>query len=224
MKTYLSIALLFLTSIAIAQSPITKEIGEFSEVKVFDLINVNMIKSDQNKIVIEGKNKRDVEVLNKNGILKIRMHFEEAYDGDDTTITLYYKSVSTIDVNEGAEITIDGILDQFEIEFKAQEGGEITAEVKSTYIEVKAVTGGIINLSGVSKNQDVVISTGGIFNAEMLETDNIKITVNAGGEARVNASDLVQVKVRAGGDVYIYGNPKEIDEKTVLGGRVKRMQ
>ena len=207
-----------------AQNPITKDVGEFSEVKVFDLINVTMIKSDKNQVTIAGKNKRDVEVINKNGKLKIRMNIEESYDGNNTEIILYYSSVDTIDANEGAVITVNKTLEQFEIQLKAQEGGKITAQVKATETNIKAVTGGIINLSGVSKRQNVTIFTGGIYEAEEFKTESTKINVNAGGDARVNASELVQVKVRAGGDVYIYGNPKEIDEKRVLGGRVKRMQ
>ena len=224
MKRYITIAVLFLTTVVMAQNPITKDVGEFSEVKVFDLINVTMIKSDKNQVTIAGKNKRDVEVINKNGTLKIRMNIEESYDGNNTEIILYYSSVDTIDANEGAVITVNETLEQFKIELKAQEGGKITAQVKATETNIKAVTGGIINLSGVSKRQNVTIFTGGIYEAEEFKTESTKINVNAGGDARVNASELVQVKVRAGGDVYIYGNPKEIDEKRVLGGRVKRMQ
>ena len=224
MKRYITIAVLFLTTVVMAQNPTTKDVGEFSEVKVFDLINVTMIKSDKNQVTIAGKNKRDVEVINKNGTLKIRMNIEASYDGNNTEIILYYSSVDTIDANEGAVITVNETLEQFEIELKAQEGGKITAQVKATETYIKAVTGGIINLSGVSKRQNVTIFTGGIYEAEDFKTESTKINVNAGGDARVNASELVQVKVRAGGDVYIYGNPKEIDEKRVLGGRVKRMQ
>ena len=223
MKKYLIIALLSFGLLGIAQGPIEKTVGEFSEVKVFDLINVTMIKSDENKIEISGKNRRDVKIINKNGKLKIRMDIEEIYDGNDTDVILYYTSVDIIDANEGAKIEVIDVLDQYEVKLKAQEGGEITAKLKSTYTDIRAVTGGIINLSGSSKKQEVSIYTGGIYNAEDFKTESTKINVNAGGDASVNASELVEVKVRAGGDVYIYGNPKEIDEKRVLGGRVKRM-
>ena len=47
--------------------------------------------------------------------------------------------------------------------------------------------------------------------------------MNAAGEAHVNASKLVDVKIRAGGDVFIYGDPETINEDRVLGGRIKRM-
>lgn len=223
MKKSITILLVVITTTLFAQSPIVKQVGEFTEIKAFDLINVTMIKSDKNEVVIDGTNRRNVQVLNKNGKLKIRMELEESYDGNDTTVILYYTSVDIIDANEGAEITVKGTLEQFDIKLKSQEGGEITADVKTTYTDVRAVTGGIINLTGTSKNQDVTIYTGGEYNGEELVTESTEVSINAAGEARVNATEFVEVRVRAGGDVYIYGDPKEIDEKTVLGGRVKRM-
>ncbi|TCK67846.1 putative autotransporter adhesin-like protein [Winogradskyella wandonensis] len=223
MKNAIIALTLSLSALVSAQSPIVKQIGEFKEVKVFDLINVTMIKSSENKVVIEGANRRNVEVINKNGKLKIRMELEESYDGNRTNVMLHYTSVDIIDANEGADINVESTIDQFEIKLRAQEGGKITAKVKASYTDIRSVTGGEITLTGESKNQDISIYTGGIFNGENFKTENTEVSINAAGEASVNASEFVEVRVRAGGDVYIYGNPKEIDQKTVLGGRVKRM-
>lgn len=54
MKKLLTILVLTITTSISAQSLIVKQIGEFTEVKVFDLINVTMIKSYKNEVVIEG--------------------------------------------------------------------------------------------------------------------------------------------------------------------------
>lgn len=216
----LSIALSFSLS---AQDTIEKTIGEFFTVKVYDLINVKMIKSSENKAVIAGDNRKDVQIINKNGKLKIRMNLEESYDGNDTVVKLYYTSVEVIDANEGAKITVEDPIEQFEIDLKTQEGGEIKVQLKTTYANMRAVTGGIINVSGTSKNQDISIYTGGVFNGEDFKTEQTEVSINAGGEAYVFASEHVDVRIKAGGDVYIYGDPKTVDENKVLGGRIKRM-
>ena len=39
-----------------------------------------------------------------------------------------------------------------------------------------------------------------------------------------SASELVDIKIRAGGNVFVYGDPKTIIENRVFGGRVKRMK
>ena len=223
MKHILVFLLITFISISSAQSTVTKKIGEFSTVKVYDLINVKMIESDKDEAIISGSNKNDVEFVNKNGTLKIRMNMEELYSGDNTLVILYYTKVDIIDANEGSEIVVETPIDQYEIDLKAQEGATIEAVLEVSYANIRAVTGGIINTSGTAKNQDISIYTGGIYNAEDLTTEYTEVSVQAAGEASIKATDKVDVRIRAGGDVYIYGNPNSIDESRVFGGRIKRM-
>jgi hypothetical protein len=131
--------------------------------------------------------------------------------------------VDVIDANEGAMVEVKGVIDQFEIDLKTQEGAEITADLKTTYANIRAVTGGIINATGSSDNQDISIYTGGVFNGEDFITKQTEVSINAGGEAYIYATDYVDVRIKAGGDVFIYGKPKQVDESRVLGGRIKRM-
>ena len=49
------------------------------------------------------------------------------------------------------------------------------------------------------------------------------VSVSAGGEASIHATDFVDAKVKAGGEIYIYGSPKQINQKTVIGGTIKEM-
>ncbi|WP_458628237.1 head GIN domain-containing protein [Winogradskyella sp. PC D3.3] len=206
-----------------AQDAIEKKVGEFSTVKVFDLIHLKMMASDENKVVITGKNRKDVEVVNNNGKLKIRMNLRESYDGNDTVVILYFTTVDEIDANEGAKVTVKETIKQYEIDLRVQEGAEITANLETTYANFRAVTGGVINVTGQSKHQDITIYTGGIFNGEDFITENTDVSINAAGEAYVHATDSANVRIKAGGQVYIYGKPKQVEESTILGGRIKRM-
>lgn len=206
-----------------AQETLEKNIETFSTVKVFDLINLKMIASDENRVVISGKNRNDVELVNKNGTLKVRMGLEESYDGNDTVVILYFTSVDVIDANEGAKVTVKEAIEQYEVDLRVQEGAEITATLKTTYANFRAVTGGIINVTGNSKNQDISIYTGGVFNGQDFITKQTEVSINAAGEAYVHATESADAKIKAGGNVYIYGQPKEVEESTMLGGRIKRM-
>ena len=223
MKRLLTL-LVFVYAVSLsAQNSIEKTIGEFTELKVFDLIEVEMIKSNENKITISGKNNKDVVVNNKNGKLKIKMNIEKLFDGNNTKVTLYYTAVDVLDANEGAKIYSKDEIKQFELDLRSQEGGSINIFCDVSYLNVKAVTGGIVEVSGKSKKQDVSLLTGGIFKGENNETENTEVSINAAGEAYVKASKVVDIKIRAGGDVFIYGNPETVNESKVLGGRVKRM-
>ncbi|MFK7832166.1 MAG: head GIN domain-containing protein [Winogradskyella sp.] len=223
MKYILLIATLTIGFLSHSQEGIERVIGEFSTVKVFDLIQLKMIESDENKVTISGKNRKDVEIINKNGILKIRMNLEESYDGNDTVVVLHYTSVDVIDANEGAFVIVKNTIDQYEIDLRVQEGAVITAKLKTTYANMRAVTGGEINTTGTSKNQDITIYTGGVFNGKDFITEQTEVDINAAGEAYVHATESVDIRIKAGGDVYIYGNPKQVEENTLLGGTIKRM-
>jgi len=221
MKNILTITLLFFMAFAVAQQPQEKQVGDFNEVKVFDLIEINLIASSTNKVVISGEDVDDVEVINKNGKLKIRMKFDRIFDGNQTFVEVHYKELMTIDANEGAQIVSDGLIKQNYLELKAQEGGQIKVGLQVEKLDVRAVTGGIIEATGTVKNQNVVLNTGGIYEGERLETEQTEVKVSAGGEAAIKASVLADAKVRAGGYIEIHGNPDTIKKDKVFGGKIK---
>lgn len=223
MKSFITAAFLFFSLVSQSQSSIEKSIGEFTELKVYDLIKVELIKSNENKVIISGNNTGDVLVNNKNGKLKIKMNLEKIFNGEDTKVKLYYTALDIIDANEGAKIYSNDEIKQFEVDLRAQEGGTINILCNVSYLNVKAVTGGIVEVSGHSKKQDLTLLTGGVYKGENNDTENTAVSINAAGEAHIKASKLVDIKIRAGGDVFIYGNPETVNESKVFGGRVKRM-
>lgn len=223
MKNILKTLVFLVSFISFSQTPIVKTIGEFTELKAYDLINVEMIRSNENKVEISGDNAHDVVVINKNGKLKIRMELDEIFDGNKTDVKLYYTNVDIIDANEGAYISSQDNIEQYELTLKSQEGGYIKLKTDLKQANIKAVTGGIIELTGSTDKQDINITTGGIFKGKDFESKTTKIAIKAGGEADVNAIDELDIKIRAGGDVFIYGDPKVVNESRALGGRIKRM-
>lgn len=212
--------LLVLPLLTFAQRIIDTEVGEFKEIKVFDLIEVNLIQSDENKIMIKGWNVDDIIWTNKKGVLKLRMQLDKKFQGEDTMIEVYYTNLDVIDGNEGAQITCNEMVQKSKIELRTQEGAKIHIGMDVDYADIRAVTGGIVEASGLAKNQTVVLNTGGIFDGRDLRTANTDVKISAGGEAEVFASEAVDINVRAGGDVNVYGKPKKVYKKTFVGGRI----
>ena len=203
------------------QGIIDKAVGDFHKVKVFDLIEVNLVQSDENKILIKGRNVDDIKWVNKDGVLKLRMQLDKRFAGEDTFIEVHYNDLDVIDANEGARITCNEMVQKKKIELRAQEGGKIRIGMDVDMVAARAVTGGIIEASGLADYQTVVINTGGIFEGSDLRTATAEVKISAGGEAEIFASDRVDIDVKAGGDVVVYGKPKHINKKTFVGGRIR---
>ncbi|SNR45044.1 head GIN domain-containing protein [Dokdonia pacifica] len=206
---------------AITFGQITKNVGDFTEVKVYDRIVVNLVKSDENKVVISGADASQVEVVNKDGKLKIRMEFDLIFDGNNTFVNVYYNNLKIIDGNEGAEITSNELIEQDNIEIKMQEGARINVGLKVQNVTMRAVTGGMIEATGMAVTQDVTVNTGGVYEGRDLETEEAKVFVQAGGEVEVYASKKADITIRAGGDVDVYGKPAEVKRRRTFGGRIR---
>ncbi|MGB5238464.1 MAG: head GIN domain-containing protein [Flavobacteriaceae bacterium] len=203
---------------------ITVSFESFTQVKAYDGLSVNLIKSSENKAVISGANTKNVAVVNIEGVLKLRMQVTKLFSGYRTFIDLYYTDpLVVIDVNEDARISSEETIVQDVLEIKAQEGGEVIIDARVEQLLIKSVTGGIITATGSSQNQDVAINTGGTYNGKEFKTKFTTVNVNAGSMAEINATDYVKATVKAGGEVQVYGDPAKMDEKTVFGGKVLRM-
>lgn len=220
MKKILILCLSLLSTSLFAQRIIDTEVGDFNKIKVFDLIEVNLIQSDENKIMIKGRNVDDIVWMNRDGVLKLRMKLDKKFLGEDTMIEVYYTDLDVIDGNEGAQITCNELVKKSKIELRAQEGARIRIGMDVDYVDVRAVTGGIVEATGLAENQSIVLNTGGIFDGRNLRTTNTDVKISAGGEADVFASDVVDINVRAGGDVHVYGKPKKVYKSTFAGGRI----
>ena len=214
------IAFLLLTQMGFSQEKVTKDLGDFDTVKVFDKITVELIPSDENKIEITGVKNDLVELITKNGELKIRMPFGQLLAGEGISAQVYFKKLEAIEASEGAFISCEHPFQQIALSINAKEGSSINLKLEVQKVAIQATSGGIIDLSGSAKNQEVIISSGGELEAKDLQTTQSTVSINAGGTAAVLVSDFIDAKVRAGGTITIYGNPKQINQKTILGGTI----
>lgn len=219
MKSF-TLFLLFSCFLVSSQTPVSKSIGDFSELKVYDLINVELVESNENKIEITGEETSNVLIVQKNDVLKIKMRLNKSFNGNRTFVKLFYKKIDIIDVNEGAKVDSKSLFKQYELELKAQEGAEISVITDTKLLSIKTVTGGIINVSGATKSQNINIRTGGVYEGSSLQAQNSEIKIKAGGIADVNSSELIEVRIVAGGDLRIHGKPKNVKQFNIVGGRI----
>jgi hypothetical protein len=218
MKKVILLAFVMISQLNFSQTTIKLE--NFDELKVFDQLNVTLVQSDENKVVVSGKNESDFEAVNKNGVLKIRMRLTKMLSGEGTKVTLYFKNIKSIDANEGSIVSSKHIFKQTTMDLSSQEGAKIDIELDVENTTNKIYSGGIMSLSGKALTQKTTINSGGIFYGKDLVTSQTTVSLSAGGSADVNATTLVNAKVKAGGTITIYGKPKEIKQETFAGGTI----
>ena len=211
-------SVLAISSMAFGQ--IEKKVGDFNKVTAFDRIDVMLVLGNENIVQLDGKQAEDVELINKNGELKIRMPFTKLLDGDNISVTVYYKNIIAVEANEGSRIACGDKIKTTSFDIIAKEGSEVKLILDVNKLKVKVKNGSTVDLQGNALTQEVVVNSGGRYLAPGLITNQASITVTAGGEALVFAINIVDAKIRAGGNITINGEPKQINQNIVGIGTI----
>ena len=222
MKKFVFLSLMFVTCLATAQTTITKNLGDFSTLKVFNGLEVELIKSDVQKLEITGAKSEKVKIKNVNNTLKLSLKFPDLSADGKALIKLYYNTnIAIIDANEGATITGKGIK-QNQLKVNSQERAFINLVVDVKQLEVRSSSGGIIKLTGTAINQDINLDLYGIYHGYALKvTNNSTVKAGTGAKAEVLAGETLNAKVSFGGSIFYKGKPTVIKDKKIIGGIIE---
>ncbi|WP_339651107.1 head GIN domain-containing protein [uncultured Maribacter sp.] len=223
MKPIIIIAIFICSTFScFAQSISTIPLHKFNALKVYDRITVTLIKGQENKLVLSGVDKDDVSITENNGLLKVKMAINEFLSGNEVNAKLYFtEELKVIDANENARIVSSGIIKSSTIEIRSQEAALITLNIDVETVNAKSTSGSELKLTGTTNYQDANINTGGKLYNKDLKSKTTSVIVLGGGIAEVYASEKVIVKVKAGGSIQVFGNPKTIDKDDRFGGRIE---
>lgn len=222
-NTFLTFIACSIFSFGVAQTE--KNVGDFTKVSSFDKIDVQLIASNENKVVLHGKEANQVELVNKNGELKIRMPLTKMLSGDNISATVYYKKLDAVEANEGSRIASKDEITAINFDIICKEGSEVKLiNLQVDRLQVRVSQGSVVTILGTSKNQDILSNSGGKYDGQDCITEQTVVTVNAGGIAHVYATEFVDAKTRAGGEIKIYGQPKQINEKKIAGGTIEQVK
>lgn len=208
-------------SICAAQTE--KNVGDFTKVTAFDKIDVTLVPGTENKVLLTGANSSEVELINKNGELKVRMPLGKMLSGDDVTATVYFKKIDAVEANEGSRVVSKEAIQAIGFDIITKEGSEVNLQnLQADKLTVRTSAGSIVTVKGTIKNQDVLANSGAKYDGQDCKTQQTTVTVNAGGIAQIFATDFVDAKTRAGGTITIHGKPKQINEKKIAGGTIEQ--
>ncbi len=230
----LSLLLFLITFTIVAQEADEKEvdnqerivfIDDFINIKIYSGIEVKLIPSDENKLVISGEDKMDVVPKIKRNTLKIRHSLEHILNPTFTYVELHHSSVlDEISLYQGSNLTSDDTYAQTSISLRVNEGSTMNLSFEGEKITSVVSTGSQLFLSGKVTNHQSVVNSGGACEAETLISEQTKVSVTAGGMSYVNAKELIEAKVTAGGIIRVYGNPKKMTTKKIIGGQIFEMK
>ena len=212
------LALVVLPNLLSAQTE--RKIGDFQKLSVYDGINVELIKSDTNRVEINGKNTAYIVVKNKNGDLKIRLSVERRFSGNRTKVSVFYKSLYSIISHEGANIFSKDTINQADLNLKANSGSRQNMIVKLNTLQATATAGAKINIKGLAKYQELSATTGAEIMVSKVENVEANVVSTTGALIDVSTTKDLKVNSKIGGIINVHTKTDKITEKISVGGAV----
>ena len=198
MKKTLFLLLILSSFFSNSQNEIKRELGDFYKIQTYDLLKVNLIKSDKNHVIISGQHPNYVVVKNKNGELKIRMGIEKRLSGSETKVDLYYKAIYRIEAKEGSVVFSKDTVSEPSLFLKSESGSTISLKLKTSDLSARAITGGKVSITGTANHNEIDAYTGGQVNAQNLKTETTKVFIKAGGVVDVYSYITLRARFKSG--------------------------
>ena len=211
-------ALVVLPNLLSAQTE--RKIGDFQKLSVYDGINVELIKSDTNRVEINGKNTAYIVVKNKNGDLKIRLSVERRFSGNRTKVSVFYKTLYSVISHEGANVFSKDTINQADLNLKANSGSRQNMIVKLNTLQAAATAGAKINIKGLAKYQELSATTGAEIMVSKVENEEASVVSTTGALIDVSTTKDLKVNSKIGGIINVHTKTEKITEKISVGGAV----
>ena len=208
-------------------------VGIRCEVEVFEAITGNFSKcnkeqrtdpkwSERDKpLTIQQKNK----LLSENNTLKLRAPIDNKLSLGNVFVDLYYKNdIEELKLFQGSKAILKEPVNQTNLIVNVKEGSYLEGSVMTEKTTILVATGGRVVLTGESSVVQIKATTGGVCSIEELASQQTNINASIGSVVHATSDVLMEAEASTGAIIRVYGSPEKIITKTMLGGRIKRIQ
>lgn len=234
----------FSTTKEVKESVQNKEIKmNIDEIKVSQSIRAEVIKSDEEKVVISAPSDIIDEVLVDNRDGKLSIHFKSNVNISSKNVSakIYVKDFSRISADSSADIVIKDKFTQEKIFVDADSSGSITGDLEANELDIdvdssggfsgkiwavnlkaNADSSGDIKISGKTKNADLQADSSGNIDAKEVVAENAKVEADSSGGISLSVSGTLDASADSSGSIEILkkGNLKVVKQESDSGGRI----
>lgn len=175
------------------------------------------------KIVAEENIIKDIETYVRNGVLYIE--HEDPYFSSHKQIKVYVtmKEINGLKLSGSGKIVGETPIKTDELELGISGSGDISLDVTASQI-ISGISGsGNIDLRGKTGGHSFKISGSGKVDAIDLNAENCTVHISGAGDARVNVSKVLDVKVSGSGSIRYKGDPDKVNTNVSGSGSVQKI-
>ena len=218
--------LLLALFISVSINAQTRQIGNFTGIKVSTSVSVKLIKADSPKIeykMIKGDESALItEIKGNNLIIKTKSSFG-GRNNIQAKVIVYYTELNDISVSAGATVKSEDPIRTQDMDIDVSRGASADVEVIAQSIDVDASSGASLKLEGSAKKAEYDASSGSTINAKMMICDYVNADVSSGAKIKVHVNKKLNADASSGGSIRYTGDTDDASIDKGWSGQISRM-
>ncbi len=213
-------ALLF-SSLTSSQTVDERKLEPFHKVIAGDKIIVQLLKSDQESalVKVQGIDASSVKTVVADGTLTLSI-YGEPFTKKKVMVTVNFRNISSITVNNGAEVSTGNLFKSDTLQAEIKSGGVLYLDADIGCLIARISEGGLLSAEGYATSQDVTVTSLATHSAFDLESDIVKIKAVTGGKAKINVAEELDAEASSNGYIAFKGSPEKLKKTENSGGSI----
>ena len=138
-------------------------------------------------------------------------------------VHLVYKQLQKINISSAGDVEGSNRMKVDDLDLDLSSAGDLTLDVEATSITCNISSAGDAHLSGTVDELDADLSSAGDLNASDLVARKAHVNVSSAGNAKICATEEVDLNASSAGDIYYKGDPKIVNiNKSSAGSIIKK--
>ncbi|GEM_PF-4995715 len=199
-------------------------ISTFSNIIASRGVDVYISKGTSNVAKIESHKDYIDHVVVKNEGNTLFVYMSDEIESIYFPIKVYVQAetLNQIYAKSGSDIMCEEIIKCDVLNIKLKSGSDAKLNIEANKVIVNAKGGSDLILSGTATNLEATFSGGSDLISDEMKVNNCTIKISGGSDAKVYASEYINIDASGASDVKYYGNPSKKKIKTSYSSDVIR--
>jgi hypothetical protein len=201
----------------------TRDIPEFSGVKVGSGIDVFLTQGEPQSVVVEADENLQKWIRTEINGEVLRIFTDKTIRFAKTKkVHITCRTLNQLEISGAGDVTSMNRFKAEKLIIDLSSAGDLEFEVDADEIDISLSSAGNANLKGTSNKLKVDLSSAGDLNAFDLETKIGDVSVSSAGNARVFITDEASFQSSSAGSIHYKGEPKIRNISTSSAGSVNK--
>jgi len=198
-----------------------RKVKDFDKVEVSRGMNVYISQGERSKVVVKAdENLLDaIETKTEGDVLIIRAT-KNIRSAISKKVFITTPHIEEIEASSGSNVFSETALKFKNLKISGSSGSNFNLRINSEFAEFSASSGSNIKLEGKTNSFKGKASSGSNIKAENLKSENCEVKASSGSNIWITAKNDFDADVSSGGNIFVYGNPKNTNIEKSSGGNV----